>query len=89
MAAHLSRAELAELSGEANGPVASQRRPNHNPYRAVRVELSQQAASISFQAACRAQRKAAAKAGTGGASPTRQRYGLPICVRMSQIPPLL
>lgn len=73
IAAHLSRAELAELSGHANGPVSCQRRSNHNPYRAVRVELSQQAAHISFQAACRAQRKVAAKAGTGGARATKQR----------------
>lgn len=73
VAAHLSRAELAELSGHATGPVPCQRRPNHNPYRAVRVELSQQTADISFQAACRAQRMAAAKAGTGGARATKQR----------------
>eukprot|EP00752_Nemacystus_decipiens_P009657 g8628.t1 len=74
IAAYLSRAELAELSGHANGPVPCQRRPNHNPYRAVRVELSQQAAHISFQAACRAQRKAATKGATGGARATKQRF---------------
>lgn len=73
VAAHLSRAELVELSGDANGPVPCQRRPNHNPYRAVRVELTQQAAHISLQAACRAQRQAAAKAGTGGARAPKQR----------------
>lgn len=71
VAAHLSRAELAELSGAANGPVPCQPRPNHN--RAVRVELSQHAAHVSFEAACRAQRKAAAKAGTGGAQTTNTR----------------
>ena len=73
VAAYLSRAELAELSGHAKGPVPCQRRANHNPYRAVRMELSQQAAHISFQAACRAQRKVATKAGARGARATKQR----------------
>eukprot|EP00903_Cladosiphon_okamuranus_P012920 g12063.t1 len=75
VAAHLSRAELAELSGDAKGPVPCQRRPNYNPYRAVRVELRRHAAHVSLQAACSAQRKAAAKAGTGGAQTTKQRHG--------------
>ncbi|CAM9206262.1 unnamed protein product [Scytosiphon promiscuus] len=56
--AHLSPNELAELSGDAGGPVPCQRRDNHNPYRAVRVKLTPQAARISFQAACRAQGRA-------------------------------
>ncbi|CAM9705457.1 unnamed protein product, partial [Ectocarpus sp. 4 AP-2014] len=58
--AHLSPTELAELSGAAKGPVPCQRRPNHNPYRAVRVELTPQVARFSLQAACRAQKQAAA-----------------------------
>lgn len=73
IAAHLSRAELAMLSGDANGPVPCQRRANHNPYRAVRVELTQDAAHISLQVACRAQRQAAVKAGTEGARAMRLR----------------
>ncbi len=73
--AYLSAAELAELSGDANGPVPCQRRANHNPYRAVRVELTQQAAKISLQVACRAQRKAAARAGAQeGAPASRPRW---------------
>lgn len=60
VAAHLSPTELAELSGDAKGPVPSQRRPNHNPYRAVRVELTPQVARLSLQAACHAQKQAAA-----------------------------
>lgn len=59
VAAHLSPTELAELSGVAKGPVPCQRRPNHNPYRAVRVELTPQTARFSLQVACRAQKKAA------------------------------
>lgn len=73
VAAHLTRAELAKLSGDANGPVPCQRRPNHNPYRAVRMELTPQASNISIQAARRTQRRAAAKAGTAGARATKQR----------------
>ncbi|CAB1110919.1 unnamed protein product [Ectocarpus sp. CCAP 1310/34] len=60
VAAHLSPTELAELSGPAKGPVPCQRRPNHNPYRAVRVELTPQVARFSLQAACRVQKQAAA-----------------------------
>lgn len=59
LVANLSPSELAELSGDAKGPVPCQRRTNHNPYRAVRVALSPQNAMISFKSACRAQRKAA------------------------------
>lgn len=64
LAAHLSPSELAELSSDARGPVPCQRRSNHNPYRAVRVKLTPQKASVSFQSACRAQRQAVAGAGT-------------------------
>ncbi|CAM9150457.1 unnamed protein product, partial [Hapterophycus canaliculatus] len=57
--AHLSPNELADLSGNAKGPVPCQRRANYNPYRAVHVELTPQAERISLQAACRAQGRAA------------------------------
>lgn len=66
VAAHLSLTELAELSGDSKGPVPCQRRANHNPYRAVRVELTPHASRISLQTACRAQRQAAVGGGAGG-----------------------
>lgn len=55
------------LSGEAQGPVSSQRRANHNPYRAVSVTLTPQKEDISRKAACRAQRQVAFEcAGSSG-----------------------
>lgn len=57
VATRLSPSELATLCGEAQGPVPCQRRPNHNPYRHVRVKLTPQNANISLRAAFRAQRQ--------------------------------
>lgn len=59
VAAYLTTGELTALTGDAQGPLSCQRRANHNPYRAVRVALAPQQASISLRAAYRAQRKAA------------------------------
>ncbi|CAM9375604.1 unnamed protein product, partial [Ectocarpus fasciculatus] len=83
VAAHLSPTELAELSGAAKGPVSSQRPPTYNPYRAVRVKLTPQAARFSLQTACRAQKMAAAggngaaglAAGVHGDKPRRRQEG--------------
>eukprot|EP00904_Undaria_pinnatifida_P002793 jgi/Undpi1/12514/HiC_scaffold_6.g02183.m1 len=55
LAAHLSFQQLVELSGNGKGPVACQRRVNHNPNRAVRVRITPRTATNSFQEACRAQ----------------------------------
>lgn len=81
VAAHLSLAELATLSGDSKGPVPCQRRTNHNPYRAVRVELTPQASQMSLQAACRAQRQAAVGGGAGG-----RHYRMPRYSRVSSCP---
>lgn len=81
VALHLSSSELTALTEDKRGPVACQRRANHNPYRAVRVKLTTRQAEISLRAAYRAQRKTvgAGRTGLGAHGVTREtnRYRRP------------